>query len=84
MGWKSHDSWVYISNLKKIPWKIRFLAFPPTFEEKYWPNVLKSSTNYFSHYTYHYMFFNYYRQNLRHHISDLFDVSILVNYNNPA
>ncbi len=25
MGWKSHVSWVYISNLKKIPWKMRFL-----------------------------------------------------------
>ncbi len=24
MGWKSHVSWVYISNLKKMPWKIMF------------------------------------------------------------
>ncbi len=69
MGWKSHVSWVYISNLKKIQLKTRFswdyISPPPRLRKNIdLPNVLKSSTNYelinyFSHYTYHCMFFNF-------------------------
>ncbi len=38
---------------------LRLYTAPPPFEDKYLPNVLKSFKNYFSHYTYHCIFFNY-------------------------
>ncbi len=46
MGWKSHVSWVYISNLKKIPWKNEipadiFLVPPPTPPPRLRKNITK-------------------------------------------
>ncbi len=66
MDWKSHVSWDYISNLKKIPWKIWFLqpffwdfSSPPPVWGNIFTKCIEEFYKLFSHYTYNCIVFNY-------------------------